>query len=87
METQEVDQVIYDKKINKSNQIIKKFITNKKIILAGSTDSNDYFLFNKLMNSDEKKWIIIPHNNSKKDLKYITNKITVKWSLYSKPRI
>ena len=81
-----VDQVLYEKKINRKNKIIENFITNKKIILAGSTDTKDYFLFNKLMNSDKKKWIIIPHNISKKDLKYITNKITAKWSLYSEPK-
>ena len=81
-----MDQVLYEKKINRKNKIIENFITNKKIILAGSTDTKDYFLFNKLMNSDKKKWIIIPHNISKKDLKYITNKITAKWSLYSEPK-
>tara|TARA_B100000575_G_scaffold226828_1_gene187466 strand:+ start:790 stop:1983 length:1194 start_codon:yes stop_codon:yes gene_type:complete len=81
-----VDQVLNEKKNNKNNKIIEKFISDKKIILAGSTDSKDYFLFNKLMNSDEKKWIIIPHNNSKKQLKYIINKITAKWSLYSEPK-
>ena len=81
-----VDQVLYEKKINRKNKIIENFNTNKKIILAGSTDTKDYFLFNKLMNSDKKKWIIIPHNISKKDLKYITNKITAKWSLYSEPK-
>ena len=81
-----VDQVLYEKKINRKNKIIENFITKKKIILAGSTDTKDYFLFNKLMNSDKKKWIIIPHNISKKDLKYITNKITAKWSLYSEPK-
>ena len=81
-----VDQVLDEEKIDKNNKIIEKFITNKKIILAGSTDTKDYFLFSQLMNSDKNKWIVVPHNNSKKDIEYIINKITTKWCLYSDPR-
>ena len=81
-----VDQILYEEKIGKNNKIIEKFITNKKIILAGSTDAKDYFLFSQLMNSDKNKWIIVPHNNSKKNIEYIINKITAKCCLYSDPR-
>ena len=72
-------------KKQEENQLIKSFIGQKKVILAGSTDFKDYNLFKNSMNSDQNKWIIIPHTNSKKDINQVVKLINRKWSLYSNP--
>tara|TARA_B100001250_G_C19713350_1_gene750215 strand:- start:56 stop:1252 length:1197 start_codon:yes stop_codon:yes gene_type:complete len=81
-----IDQVLLDQlKIQEENQLIKSFIGQRKVILAGSTDFKDYNLFKNSMNSDQNKWIIIPHTNSKKDINQVVKLINRKWSLYSNP--
>ena len=77
-----VDQVILDQKKEKENELIKEFINQEDVILAGSTDSEDYDILTHLMNSDEKKWIIVPHENSKKEIKKLT-KIIKKNGVYT----
>ena len=81
-----VDQVILDQKKEKEYELIKEFINQEDVILAGSTDSEDYNILTNLMNSDKKKWIIVPHENSKKEIKKITKLIKNKWCLYSNPK-
>ena len=66
--------------------MIKEFINQEDVILAGSTDSKDYNILKHLMNSDEKKWIIVPHKNSKKEINEILNIVNQKWCLYSNPQ-
>lgn len=80
-----IDQVLLDSVKEKENELIKKFINEDEVILAGSTDSKDYNIFKDLMNSDQKKWIIVPHENSKKEIKKIEKYIKKKWCLYSNP--
>jgi len=80
-----VDQVLLDKKETEENELIKKFVNQDEVVLAGSTDSKDYTIFKNLMNSDKRKWIVVPHENSKEEIKNITKNITRKWCLYSNP--
>ena len=81
-----VDQVLIDQEEpKKENLLIKNFINGEKVILAGSTESEDYHLFEDLMNSGEERWIIVPHKNSKKEINNLVKRIKKKWSLYSNP--
>ncbi len=80
-----VDQILLDLKKEKENELIEKFINQKEVVVAGSTDLKDYTILKNLMNSDKRKWIIVPHENSKKEIKNITKNINKKWCLYSNP--
>ena len=67
--------------------LIEKFIDNEKVFIAGSTDLNDLkILINSINNNYNYKWIIVPHENSKKEIKEISKKININWCLYSKPK-
>ena len=81
-----VDQVILDREKKVDNKLIKKFISKKEIVLAGSTEKSDYSIIKNLMNYDEKKWIIVPHKNSKEEINEILNIVNQKWCLYSNPQ-
>lgn len=82
-----VDQVINYKKEKFKDLLIEKFIDNEKVFIAGSTDLNDLkILINSINNNNNFKWIIIPHKNSKKEIKEISKKLNTNWCLYSKPK-
>ena len=82
-----VDQVINYKEEKFKDLLIEKFIDNEKVFIAGSTDLNDLkILINSINNNYNYKWIIVPHENSKKEIKEISKKININWCLYSKPK-
>ena len=67
--------------------LIEKFIDNEKVFIAGSTDLNDLkILINSINSNYNYKWIIVPHENSKKEIKEISKKLNTNWCLYSKPK-
>ena len=67
--------------------LIEKFIDNKKVFIAGSTDLNDLkILINSINNNNNFKWIIIPHKKFKKEIKEISKKLNTNWCLYSEPK-
>jgi 3-deoxy-D-manno-octulosonic-acid transferase len=83
-----IDQVINYKKEKFKDLLIEKFIDNEKVFVAGSTDLNDLkILINSINNNNNNfKWIIVPHENSKKEIKEISKKLNANWCLYSKPK-
>jgi len=81
-----VDQIILDHKEKIDNNLIQKFISKKEIVIAGSTEKSDYSIIKNLINSDKKKWIIVPHKNSKEEINEILNIVNQKWCLYSNPQ-
>ena len=71
------------RKKKQKNKVIKKFKGSNKLIVVGSGHYEDYKIIINTINHSNYKWIIAPHENDEKEMKYIKNKITkksIKWS-------
>lgn len=67
-------------------EFIDKFVTSKRVLVAGSTWPKDEELITNYINnhtSNDEKYIIAPHNINPKEVEQLINSITKKTILYS----
>ena len=79
-----VNQVITNQKNIQQYDIITKFKGTQKLIVVGSSHYEDYKIILNTINQSDYKWIIVPHENKKKEIDYLKNKIKKKYNLWSK---
>ena len=82
-----IERVVDQLNKNNNNEIIKKYKGNNICIVCGSTwekDEKIIFKYIKESKNNNIKWIIAPHNISKKNIGRITKKLDSEFLIYSK---
>ena len=82
-----IERVVDQLSKNNNNEIIKKYKGNNICIVCGSTwekDEKIIFKYIKESKNNNIKWIIAPHNISKKNIGRITKKLDSEFLIYSK---
>ena len=82
-----IERVLDQLNKNNNNEIIKKYKGNNICIVCGSTwekDEKIIFKYIKESKNNNIKWIIAPHNISKKNIGRITKKLDSEFLIYSK---
>ena len=82
-----IERVVDQLNKNNNNEIIKKYKGNNICVVCGSTwekDEKIIFKYIKESKNNNIKWIIAPHNISKKNIGRITKKLDSEFLIYSK---
>ena len=79
-----INQVLLDRKRQFHNKQLNNFCAKNKVIIYGSIEPGDYNIIIDTINTNkELKHIVVPHDNSIKTIKKITNQIQESYILYS----
>ena len=79
-----IRQVLKDSKEKYKNSKIESLIQQKKTIIYGSVEENDYqIILNNINSRKDIAHIIVPHDIDKNKIKNLTNQITSEWIMYS----
>ena len=79
-----INQVINHSKNKNKISKVKEFKKSNKLIVVGSGHMEDYQIIIKSINKFNYKWIIVPHEINKNDIKFLKEKIKKKIVFWSK---